>query len=75
MNSAIQIALDSWRPPVATIATLVAIALLYARGYARVHRQMPRRFARRHLAAFLEKKICCLNGGTVNYLIGYKYRR
>jgi len=53
MNSAIQTALHSWTPPIFTIATLVAIAALYARGYARVHRQMPRRFARRHLASFL----------------------
>ncbi len=53
MNSAIQTALDSWTPPVATVATLVAIAALYARGFARVHRQMPRRFAGRHLASFL----------------------
>jgi putative membrane protein len=53
MDPAIQTALASWRPPIATIATLVAIAALYVRGFARVHRQMPTRFARRHLACFL----------------------
>ena len=53
MNSAVQTAFDSWTPPVATIAALLATAALYARGFARVRRQMPTRFARRHLAAFL----------------------
>src|SRR5260370_1098351 len=53
MNSAVQTAFDSWTPPIFTIATLLAIAALYARGFARVHRQMPTRFARRHLASFL----------------------
>ena len=53
MNSAIQTALDSWTPPVFTIAVLLAIAALYARGFARLRRQMPTRFARRHLATFL----------------------
>src|SRR5258708_28197061 len=53
MNSAIQTAFDSWTPPVATIAALLAIAALYVRGFARVQPQMPARFARRHLAMFL----------------------
>jgi len=52
MNSAIQTAFESWSPPIFTIATLIAVAALYARGYARLRRQMPTRFAHRHLAAF-----------------------
>jgi putative membrane protein len=53
MDPVIQTALASWRPPLATIAMLFAIAVLYARGFMRLHRQMPTRFARRHLACFL----------------------
>jgi putative membrane protein len=53
MDPTIQAALASWRPPIATIATLLAIAAIYVRGFARLHRQMPTRFARGHLACFL----------------------
>src|SRR5258708_26459319 len=53
MNSAIHTAFDSWTPPIFTIATLLAVAALYARGFARVERQMPRRFAAWRLAMFL----------------------
>ncbi len=53
MNPAIQTALASWTPPFATIATLAALAALYARGFTRLHRQMPRRFAAWRLASFL----------------------
>ncbi len=53
MNSAIQTALDAWTPPIFTIATLLAVAALYARGFAALHRQMPRRFAAWRLASFL----------------------
>jgi len=53
VDRTIQIAVDSWTPPVATIATLLAIAALYARGFARLHRQMPGRFAGWRPASFL----------------------
>ena len=53
MNPAIQTALDSWSPPYVTIATLLAVATIYVRGFRRVHRQMPARFPNRRLAAFL----------------------
>lgn len=53
MDPALQTALASWRPPSITLATLIAVAALYVRGYRRVHRQMPARFARWHLGAFL----------------------
>ena len=53
MNSALQTALHSWTPPIVTIAALLATAALYARGFARLHRQMPRRFAAWRLASFL----------------------
>ena len=50
MNSALQTALHSWTPPLVTIAALLALAALYARGFARLHRQMPRRFPAWRLA-------------------------
>ena len=53
MNSALQTALHSWTPPLVTIAALLALAALYARGFARLQRQMPRRFAAWRLASFL----------------------
>lgn len=53
MDPAIQSAIASWTPPYATIAMLLAIVALYARGFARLHRQMPDRFAAWRLASFL----------------------
>ena len=53
MNSAIQTALDSWTPPIFTIATLLISAAIYARGFARLHRQMPDRFPIWRLASFM----------------------
>ncbi len=53
MNSAIQTALDSWTPPIATIATLLITAAIYARGFYRLHRQMPQRFPIWRLAMFM----------------------
>jgi putative membrane protein len=52
VNSAIQNAFDSWTPPVLTIATLLIIAAIYARGFRRLHRQMPDRFPTWRLAMF-----------------------
>jgi putative membrane protein len=53
MDPAIQEAIASWTPPWATIAILLAVAALYARGFAMLHRQMPERFAAWRLASFL----------------------
>jgi len=53
MSSVIQTALDSWKPPVGTIATLFAIAAIYARGFQRLHHQMPRRFPGWRLVSFM----------------------
>ena len=53
MNSAIQTALDSWTPPIATIATLLITAAIYSRGFHRLHRQMPQRFPTWRLAMFM----------------------
>ena len=53
MNPAIQTAFDSWTPPVATIAMLLLTAAIYARGFARLHRQMPDRFPIWRLAMFM----------------------
>ncbi|HZC45487.1 MAG TPA: cytochrome c oxidase assembly protein, partial [Candidatus Acidoferrum sp.] len=53
MNSAMQTAFDSWTPPVATIATLLLTAVVYVRGFNRLHRQMPRRFPSWRLASFI----------------------
>ena len=53
MNSAVQTALDSWTPPLATIATLLVTAAIYARGFHRLHRQMPQRFPLWRLAMFM----------------------
>jgi cytochrome c oxidase assembly factor CtaG len=53
MNSAVQTALDSWTPPVATIVTLLVTAAIYARGFHRLHRQMPQRFPTWRLAMFM----------------------
>jgi putative membrane protein len=52
VNSTIQNAFDSWTPPVLTIATLLIIAAIYARGFRRLHRQMPDRFPTWRLAMF-----------------------
>jgi putative membrane protein len=51
--SAIQTAVESWKPPVPTIATLLILATLYARGFFRLHRQMPERFPLWRLASFM----------------------
>ena len=53
MSSAIQAAVESWNPPVATIATLLIVATLYARGFLRLHHQMPERFPVWRLASFM----------------------
>ena len=53
MAAAIQTAVESWNPPVATIATLLVLAALYARGFFHLHRQMPGRFPLWRLASFL----------------------
>ncbi len=53
MNPLIQNAFASWTPPVATIAMLLFTAALYARGFARLHRQMPDRFPPWRLAMFM----------------------
>jgi putative membrane protein len=53
VTSAIQTAIESWKPPAATIATLLILAMLYARGFFRVHRQMPERFPLLRLASFM----------------------
>ena len=53
MTSAIQTAVESWNPPVATIATLLILATLYARGFFRLHSQMPERFPLWRLGAFM----------------------
>lgn len=53
MNSIVQTAFDSWTPPVATIATLLVTAAIYARGFVRLHRQMPDRFPVWRLASFI----------------------
>jgi cytochrome c oxidase assembly factor CtaG len=53
MNSAVQTALDSWTPPLVTIATLLVTAAIYARGFHRLHRQMPQRFPTWRLAMFI----------------------
>ncbi|MGH7925858.1 MAG: cytochrome c oxidase assembly protein [Candidatus Binatus sp.] len=53
MNSVVQTAFDSWTPPVAMIATLLVTAAIYARGFARLQRQMPRRFPAWRLASFM----------------------
>ena len=53
MNPVVQSALDSWTPPVPTIATLLVTAAIYARGFHRLHRQMPERFPTWRLAMFM----------------------
>jgi putative membrane protein len=53
VNSIVQTAFDSWTPPVATIATLLVTAAIYARGFVRLHRQMPDRFPVWRLASFI----------------------
>ncbi|HEY2664978.1 MAG TPA: cytochrome c oxidase assembly protein [Candidatus Binataceae bacterium] len=53
MSAEIQTAIDSWNPPVATIATLLLLAAFYARGFYRLHRQMPERFPIWRLASFM----------------------
>jgi cytochrome c oxidase assembly factor CtaG len=47
-----QTAVESWNPPVGTIATLLILTTLYARGFFRLHRQMPQRFPLWRLASF-----------------------
>ena len=53
MNPVIQAAFDSWTPPVVNIATLIVTAAIYARGFSRLHRQMPDRFPMWRLATFM----------------------
>jgi cytochrome c oxidase assembly factor CtaG len=53
VNSIVQNAFDSWTPPIATIAMLLVTAAVYARGFHRLHRQMPRRFPIWRLATFI----------------------
>jgi cytochrome c oxidase assembly factor CtaG len=53
VSSAIQSAVESWTPPLGTIAMLLLTAAIYARGFRRLHRQMPARFPTWRLAAFL----------------------
>jgi len=53
MNPVIQAAFDSWTPPPVTIATLIVTAAIYARGFTRLHRQMPDRFPIWRLATFM----------------------
>jgi len=53
VTSAIQTAVESWNPPVATIATLLILATLYARGFFRLHSQMPERFPLWRLGSFM----------------------
>jgi putative membrane protein len=53
VNFAIQTAIGSWNPPVATIAMLLILAALYARGFYRLHSQMPERFPTWRLATFM----------------------
>ncbi len=53
MNPVVQNALDSWTPPIPTIAMLLVTAAIYARGFVRLHRQMPERFPIWRLAAFM----------------------
>jgi putative membrane protein len=53
VTSAIQTAVESWNPPVATIATVLILTTLYTRGFFRLHRQMPERFPLWRLASFM----------------------
>jgi len=53
LASAIQTAVESWNPPLPTIAALLIVATLYARGFFRLHRQMPERFPLWRLASFM----------------------
>jgi cytochrome c oxidase assembly factor CtaG len=53
LASAIQTAVESWNPPVPTIAALLILATFYARGFFRLHRQMPERFPLWRLASFM----------------------
>jgi cytochrome c oxidase assembly factor CtaG len=53
VGSAIQTAVESWNPPVVTIATLLILTTVYTRGFLRLHRQMPERFPLWRLASFM----------------------
>src|SRR5579862_157074 len=52
MSSPIQTAFNSWSPPTFTIAVLLTTAALYARGFSRLHREMPHRFPIARLVSF-----------------------
>jgi cytochrome c oxidase assembly factor CtaG len=52
VNPILNSALDSWTVPRATVATILLIVLIYARGFARLHAQMPARFSRARLLSF-----------------------
>jgi cytochrome c oxidase assembly factor CtaG len=53
VDALIRIAVESWSPPWTRIALLVLLAIVYGRGFARLHRQMPDRFPMQRLGFFL----------------------
>jgi putative membrane protein len=53
VDALVRIALESWSPPWMRITMLLIVAAVYARGFARLHRQMPERFPLRRLGFFL----------------------
>ncbi len=61
LNPILKSALDSWTIPRATVAMLLLTAAIYARGFGKLHMQMPERFSLRRLAAFM--------GGVATLLI------
>src|SRR5712692_4969084 len=44
---------ESWTPPIGTISMLLVTAAIYARGFRRLHHQMPGRFPNWRLTAFV----------------------
>src|SRR5216684_3327273 len=61
LNPILKSALDSWTIPRGTVAMLLLTAAIYARGFGKLHMQMPERFSLRRLAAFM--------GGVATLLI------
>ena len=53
MNPVAQAALAAWTVPAGVVAASIAAAIIYARGFVGLHRQMPERFPRWRLGAFL----------------------
>ena len=53
MAALIRIAVEAWSPPWARITMLLVVAAVYARGFARLHRQMPERLLMRHFGFFI----------------------